>query len=177
MKKNLANIITLSRLLGTIAMFFTEALSAEFFIIYIWCGISDVLDGFIARKTNTISELGSKLDSISDLTFYTTMMIKIFKHLKKYFPLYIWILIYLAVGIRTICYFVVGFRKGCFESRHTVFNKVTGFMMFVLPFVVETRFLIPYSLMVLLVAFTADFEEIFHIIRNWNDSDQGLKQA
>ena len=54
MKKNLANIITTTRLIGTIALLFTEPLSKAFYAIYIWCGFSDILDGFVARKTNTI---------------------------------------------------------------------------------------------------------------------------
>ena len=83
MKKNLANIITLTRLIGTIALFFTDVMSEEFFVIYIWCGISDILDGFVARKTNTISPLGSKLDSISDISFYTMMMYKILPYLRS----------------------------------------------------------------------------------------------
>ncbi len=177
MKKNLANIITLSRLVGTFALLFTNVLSARFFLIYIWCGVSDVLDGYVARTLKTTSTLGSKLDSISDLSFYTVMMIMIFRHLRKYLPHYVWILIYLAVGVRALCYVAVGLHKGCFESRHTVFNKITSFMMFFLPFVVESRFLTPYSLMILLVAFVSNFEEIIYIAQNWDDKDQTLKGA
>ena len=177
MKKNLANIITISRLLGTIALAFTESLSWEFFLIYIWCGISDLLDGFIARKTKTVSALGSKLDSISDLSFFTTMMFKILKYLRKRFPAYMFVLIYLAVGLRILCYAAVGLRKGYFLSRHTLFNKLTGLLMFFLPFTVSNRYLIPYSLFILFVAFTAIFDEAIYIVRNWNDTDQTFRQA
>ena len=81
------------------------------------------------------------------------------------------------MGVRALCYVAVGLHKGCFESRHTVFNKVTSFMMFFLPFVVESRFLTPYSLMILLVAFVSNFEEIIYIAQNWDDKDQTLKGA
>lgn len=163
MKKNLANIITTTRLIGTIALLFTEPLSKAFYAIYIWCGFSDILDGFVARKTNTISVLGSKLDSISDLSFYTIMMIRILPYLRRRFPQYIWILIYTAVGIRILCYLVVAFSAGYFESRHTIFNKITSGMMFLLPFTVELPVLIPYSLMILAAAFAANLEEIIYI--------------
>ena len=76
-----------------------------------------------------------------------------------------------------MCYVAVGLHKGYFESRHTVFNKITSFMMFFLPFVVESRFLTPYSLMVLLAAFVSNFEEIIYIAQNWDDKDQTLKGA
>ena len=139
-------------------------------MIYIWCGISDILDGFVARKLKTVSQLGSKLDSISDLSFYTMMMIKVLPYLRKFLPKYVWALIYLAVGIRFLCYVFVGFSKHYFESRHTIFNKVTSALMFALPFTVESRFLVPYSLVILAAAFIADFEEICFIIR---DTQQG----
>lgn len=170
MKKHLANIITSTRLIGTIALIFTEPLSDVFFAIYIWCGISDILDGFVARKLKTVSQLGSKLDSICDLSFYTMMMIKVLPYLRKFLPKYVWALIYLAVGIRFLCYVFVGFSKHYFESRHTIFNKVTSALMFALPFTVESRFLVPYSLVILAAAFIADFEEICFIIR---DTQQG----
>ncbi|MBQ1900322.1 MAG: CDP-alcohol phosphatidyltransferase family protein [Erysipelotrichaceae bacterium] len=164
MKKNMANIITLTRLIGTIALFFTDTMSAEFFVIYIWCGISDILDGFIARKTNTISALGSKLDSISDISFYTMMMYKILPFLRRRFPRYIWILIYAAVGVRILCYIAVAVTKGYFESRHTIMNKINSGMMFFLPFLVNHPLLIPFSLTILAGAFISNIEEIIHIV-------------
>lgn len=165
MKKNLANIITLTRLIGTIALFFTETMSVEFFVIYIWCGISDILDGFVARKTNTISKLGSKLDSVSDISFYTMMMYKILPYLRRRFPKYVWILIYLAVGIRALCYIAVAMTKGYFESRHTILNKFNSGMMFFQPFLVEHPLLIPFSLVILAGAFISNLEEIVHIVQ------------
>ena len=58
-------------------MIFTEALSYPFYYFYIWCGLSDILDGFVARKLKIVSSLGSKLDTVSDLFLYGTMMIQI----------------------------------------------------------------------------------------------------
>ena len=46
-------------------------------MFYIYCGISDILDGFIARKTKNESEIGAKLDSVSDIIFVVVAMIKI----------------------------------------------------------------------------------------------------
>ena len=42
-----------------------KPLSTLFLTIYVLTGISDVLDGAIARKYTTTSELGAKLDSIA----------------------------------------------------------------------------------------------------------------
>ena len=83
MKKHLANIITMTRIISCICMIFTETLSYPFYCFYIWCGFSDILDGFVARTLKITSSFGSKLDTISDLTLYTVMMIKILPYLRK----------------------------------------------------------------------------------------------
>jgi len=51
--------------------------SFPFLILYVICGLSDVLDGIIARKTNTTSNFGAKLDTIADFIFVTILLIKI----------------------------------------------------------------------------------------------------
>ncbi len=164
MKKHIPNMITLSRLAGTFVFLFLEALSPAFFAVYVWCGLSDVLDGFIARKAGLVSKLGSILDSIADLCFFTIMMIKIFPYLMMYFPVWVWVLIYTVTGIRFLCYLFIGIRRGYFVSRHTVFNKLTGLTMFFLPFAVKRSWLIPYSLFILAIAYIATAEEIRFIL-------------
>ena len=56
--KNLPNCISAVRILGTASLLFIEPLSDPFLIVYTLSGITDVLDGFIARKMKTTSELG-----------------------------------------------------------------------------------------------------------------------
>ena len=67
MKKYIANVLTACRILGSILLLFFPVFSVAFYIIYIFCGVSDMIDGTIARKTNSISKFGSKLDTIADL--------------------------------------------------------------------------------------------------------------
>ena len=166
LKKNLANIITITRIVGTIALIPLETLSKAFFIVYSYCGFSDVLDGFVARTLKTTSRLGSVLDSISDLTFYTVMMLKIMPYLKKLLPKYIWTLIYIVLFVRFLCYVWVKIKENRFESRHTILNKLTGLTMFFLPFVLNNPYFIYYTLLILTIAYVSTADEIFHIIRN-----------
>jgi len=46
-----------------------------FFGALIFSGLTDVVDGFLARKLNLISPLGARLDSWGDFTIYSTMAI------------------------------------------------------------------------------------------------------
>ena len=75
--KNIANFISISRAIMSIMLLIPETFSIAFYVVYIYCGISDMLDGFIARKSKNESKIGARLDSISDIIFVIVAMIKI----------------------------------------------------------------------------------------------------
>ena len=89
MTKHIANILTGCRIFGSILLLFFPAFSLEFYITYLLCGFSDMIDGKIARKTNSTSRFGSQLDTIADLTF---VVISLFKLLPViHIPGWLWI--------------------------------------------------------------------------------------
>ena len=71
----MANVITLIRMGLAISLLFIKKYSISFLIIYTICGFTDILDGYIARKTKTESNFGAKLDTISYLLFFIIMFI------------------------------------------------------------------------------------------------------
>lgn len=85
---NLPNCITFFRIIGTLCLLFMPACSTMFLLIYTLAGVTDVLDGWLARKTGTASAWGARLDSIADLFFYAVLFLKIFPILKL--PVGIW---------------------------------------------------------------------------------------
>ena len=48
--KNIANYITLARIVLTVVLFLLEPFSIPFLIIYGLCGLTDIADGIVARK-------------------------------------------------------------------------------------------------------------------------------
>ena len=84
-KSIIPNMLSILRMLGTLALVFVQPVTLPFFVIYTLCGVSDVLDGWIARATDSTSELGSRLDSAADLMFYVVMMLRILPELVAYF--------------------------------------------------------------------------------------------
>lgn len=64
--ENMANFITSLRIICSIALLFCPALSQVFYVLYIIAGVTDMIDGTVARKTNTVSEFGSRLDTVAD---------------------------------------------------------------------------------------------------------------
>ena len=71
----MANVITLIRIGLAISLLFIRKYSPLFLILYSICGFTDILDGYIARKTKTESNFGARLDTIADLLFFIVMFI------------------------------------------------------------------------------------------------------
>ena len=82
------NICTMLRIVGTVGLLLIRPLTLPFYLLYTFCGITDVLDGTIARATNSTSEFGARLDSIADLIFYAVMIVKFFPILLEVLPVW-----------------------------------------------------------------------------------------
>lgn len=127
----MANIITIVRILCSIAILFCPVFSVAFYSLYIASGLTDIADGWVARKTNTVSEFGSKLDTIADFIFVVVCLFKLIPVLDIPTWLFIWIgIIVLIKVINIVSGFVV---QKQFVAVHSVMNKVTGVLLFVLP--------------------------------------------
>lgn len=125
----MANIITGIRILCSTALLFCPVFSPEFYSLYLFAGFTDMIDGAVARKTNGVSEFGSKLDTIADFVFAVVCLLKMIPVLDIPTWLYIWTgIIALIKVINVLCGFVV--RK-TFVAVHTVMNKVTGGLLFI----------------------------------------------
>ena len=129
--KTLANDITIFRILCSIAILFCPVFSLAFYVLYITAGIPDMVDGWVARRTHTASELGAKLDTIADIVFVIVCLVKLLPVLNIPVWLYVWIgIIALIKVINIISGFIV---QKQFVAVHSTMNKVTGLLLFVLP--------------------------------------------
>ena len=127
----MANTITFFRIAAGIVLLFCPVFSPAFYVFYIVAGVSDMLDGFVARKTNTASRFGARLDTIADFVLVVVCLIKLLPVLRIPAWLYIWIgIIALIKVIIIISGFVVQKR---FVPVHSVMNKATGALLFLLP--------------------------------------------
>lgn len=90
-----------------------------------------MIDGTVARRTNSQSAFGEKLDSVSDVCFFAASAVKIFPFIIGERLILIFACAILALKMISITCGVVKFKK--LVMPHTVMNKVTGFLLFVLP--------------------------------------------
>ena len=127
----MANIITVVRIICSIGILFVPVFSQAFYALYITAGVSDMIDGTIARKTGTASDLGEKLDTAADFILISSCLIKIIPVLDIPAWLIIWIaVISLIKAINVISGFIT---QKEFVAAHTLMNKVTGIALFLLP--------------------------------------------
>ncbi len=166
MKKNIPNFITAARILGAAVLLFIEPMTAWFYMIYTFCGLSDAVDGFIARAMNAVTELGSKLDSIADLLFYAVMFLKLFPIMLEVLDLYVWLVGLSALFIRIVIYILGAAKYKRFTSLHTVLNKITGLMVFLIPYSLKTVIAMYYCLAAAVMANISALHELSLHLRN-----------
>ncbi len=131
----MANLITGIRVLASVGLLFYPALSPSFFALYLLAGLTDMIDGPVARKTHTATAFGAKLDTSADILFAAVCLVKLLPVLNIPLWMFIWIGLIALIKIMNI---VSGFviRKR-FVSVHTPMNKATGALLFLLPLTVS----------------------------------------
>ena len=159
--KNLPNIITAVRMAGTVALLFIEPLSPLFMVVYTIAGVSDALDGFIARKFGTASAAGARLDSIADLMFYTISLARIMSALWRNLPHTIWYAVGALLAVRGLAYLVDAVKNHRFASMHTYLNKATGLLVFGVVYFINTKAAVPYCWTVCAVGMIASLQELY----------------
>ena len=131
MKKQAANFITICRIFGSILLLYFPVFFSAFYILYLFCGFTDMVDGTIARKTNAESAFGARLDTVADFVFVTVSLIKFLPVLDIPKWLWVWIAVIAAIRVRNMMFgWIFG---GEYIALHTILNKLTGFLLFLLP--------------------------------------------
>ena len=160
--KSLPNAISALRFLGAVCLLFFGVESCAFWAIYFVCGLSDMADGYLARKFGCESKTGALLDSLADLVFVVCCCFKLIPPLA--FPKLLWIWGGVIVAIKVINQIsALEMYKKCIFP-HTIANKVTGGLLFVgVPLTVFLKSIVPMVLIAVVATFAAVQEG--HFIR------------
>ena len=173
-KKNLANVITGIRIAAAIAILFLRVLSLEFFLVYGICGVTDILDGFIARKYHLESRFGSILDSAADWLFLSAMAFKMFPVMIDLLALWNWFVIGVPFVFHMIAYIICAIKFHKFSSLHTYSNKLLSATLFLYPFTFIGKIRLLYELYAIICGVNALYGSLemnaIHIIADEYDS-------
>ena len=160
--KSLPNAISALRFLGAVCLLFFGVESCVFWVIYFVCGLSDMADGYLARKLGCESKTGAMLDSITDLAFVICCCFKLIPVLALPKWLWIWGGVIVAIKVINQISALVMYKKCVFP--HTVANKVTGVLLFVgVPLTVFLESFVPMVVIAVVATFAAVQEG--HFIR------------
>ena len=162
MTKHIANILTGSRIFGSILLLFFPAFSLAFYVTYILCGFSDMIDGTIARKTNSTSKFGSQLDTIADIIFVVVSLFKLLPAIHIPGWLWIWGGVIAVIKISNIIWGCISKKQ--FIALHSTMNKVTGLLLFLWPLTTSGEGLKCISIAVCSIATLSAIQEGCYVI-------------
>ena len=89
--KHIPNILSASRIALCLPLLLVDAMTVPFWILYLIAGLTDILDGFLARRWGVESKFGARLDSFADFVFVLAVGYKLFPWMKL--PTVLWMMI------------------------------------------------------------------------------------
>lgn len=125
------NIISLSRAVAAVGLLFPEVSSVQFWSLYLWCGISDMIDGPLARRLGEESKTGAAIDSIADFVFVVIACVRIIPVLNV--PCWLWLVVgvFAILQLVRMCYLY--FRRGGWSGLHDRMNRIIGLALYLAP--------------------------------------------
>ncbi|MGN0317128.1 MAG: CDP-alcohol phosphatidyltransferase family protein [Lachnospira sp.] len=167
----LANVITSCRIILSVTMLFFPTFSIAFHSLYLVAGFTDTIDGAIARKLGTNSEFGAKLDTVADIVFVAIAAFKLLPLIEITKVIWFWILLIAVIKAGNLIFGFVTQKQ--FVAIHTIANKITGFILFILPLtlpVVNFRYS---SIAVCIMATFAALQEGYIVLFNFKQAKAG----
>jgi len=127
---NIPNIISFSRIILSVILLFLMNSVTLFLILFFIAGLTDVADGYFARKFKMVTALGARIDSVADIFFHIVLLLVLFLNYRWVFTenaaLFVAIL-----AIKSLSIIVSKMKFGKIIFLHTIANKITGFLVFV----------------------------------------------
>ncbi len=150
--KHIPNTITTLRLLGAICLLLCNPADAVFWVIYGLCGISDMLDGYLARKLHAGSTNGAVLDSVADICLVACCAIRLISVVQIPIWLWIWVGVIVVIKIVNQIKALIVCKRFCFP--HTKANKLTGLLLF-LSVPIAFWSIVPFAIVACVASFAA----------------------
>ena len=153
--KYLPNILSSLRMVGAVALLLCDAVGTTFWALYTLCGISDMADGWLARKLKCVTRTGALLDSLADICFVACCAWKLLPILELPQWLWLWAGVIVAIKVVNQLSALVIYGRCCFP--HTTANKWAGFLLFIaVPMTVWS--IVPISFVAIVATFAAIHE-------------------
>ena len=134
--KTIPNMLSVSRLILIPAMaipcfFLNDESQARFIflVMFILIGVTDKLDGTLARYLNQTSHLGAKLDTMADMVFYPLITVWLYRFAHQVVDGW-WNLVYLLIGLFFTKMVLGKIKFGEIPVFHTIGGKTFAASLF-----------------------------------------------
>ena len=161
--KRIPDLLSMSRIVLCLPLLIVDAMIIPFWVIYLIAGLTDILDGFLARRWGVESKFGARLDSLADFVFVLVVGYKLFPWLRL--PATLWMMIGLIALVKVINAISSFMVKHRIEFLHTKANKLTGFLLFIGMMAIGQSYFVPVAWMIACIALFAAIQE-GHYIRS-----------
>jgi len=128
---NIPNALSVSRIFLCLPLLFLTPLSGWFLLFYTIAGVTDMIDGPLARRTKKVTQFGANLDAAADLLFIFVVLFRILPILQLRSWEYVWIVVVILIKFASL---LVGFmRHREIVFLHTYANKFFVLSLFAFP--------------------------------------------
>ena len=155
--KRIPDLLSMSRIALCLPLLLVDAMTLPFWTLYLIAGLTDILDGFLARRWGVESKFGARLDSLADFVFVLAVGYKLFPWLKL--PTALWIFIGIIALVKVsnaVNSYVVKHR---IQFQHTKANKLTGFLLFIGMMAIGQSYFVPVAWVIACIALFAAIHE------------------
>ena len=161
----IANFVTRLRIVFSLIMLYFPVFSPGFYACYMLAGITDMVDGTVARMLGAENEFGEKLDTIADFIFVFSALYKLLPVTEIRMGIWIWIGVIAVIKVINIISGLLLQKK--FVTVHSLANRIVGVVLFLLPLTLSFVD-IKYSAIVVCVLATFAAIQEGHYIRRIN---------
>jgi len=157
--KYVPNFLSFSRILLTIPLFFLAPFEWPFMVIYTVAGLTDMIDGPLARKFNLTSQFGAALDGAADVFFALTVVFRVLPVINISNWIAIWI--FMVIGMKFLAIAVGYVRHKQLILLHTYLGKFFAFALFLFPIFYSFMEANTVLTVLLMIATTTFLEDIY----------------
>ena len=161
--KRIPDLLSMSRIVLCLPLLMVDTMTVPFWTLYLIAGLTDILDGFLARRWDVESKFGARLDSLADFVFVIAVGYKLFPWLKL--PTALWMMIGLIALVKIINAVSAYIIRHKIVFLHTKANKLTGFLLFIGMMAIGQSYFVPVAWAIACIALFAAIQE-GHFIRS-----------
>lgn len=132
MKRKIPNILSISRIPLSVSLIPLSRYPFAFLGIYIVTGLTDVFDGWLARRYHWETKRGAKIDAAADFVMMFSLLTVVFGVVRLKLARYVLAAMGVVVVIKAFNLVFTKIRHGQWATMHTLANRYTALPIYII---------------------------------------------